>query len=367
MQPMHFLIVKTSSIGDIIQTFPVVEYLKKRDPTCQIDWVVEEEYAPLMRAHPGVARVHTLATRRWRRSIFKKKFFLELLQTVASLKQKSYDVVFDLQGNTKSAFLTQVAKGTHKVGFGWSSSPEWPNYFVTRQRFEVPSGMPIQQRYLSVVQQFFQDTESFEFKNVELILSPEEQKELHFYRRGQERRVMVAFASRWENKCLSFSTLLQFLKQVHDQEKCCFYFATGSEKEKQIAQELASHFSESVVLSKLSFPLWQRLMGEMDLVISVDSAALALCGTTSTPSFSFFGPTKAAVYKPQGKQHRHFQGSCPYQVKFSERCPRLRTCKTGACLKSELSYKDLHGTIPVYEKNSSANECSDASSSCVPR
>jgi heptosyltransferase-1 len=332
---MKFLIVKTSSIGDIIHTFPVVEYLKKRHPECAIDWVAEEEYASLIRAHPGISEVHTLATRRWRRALFQKESYQQLTRTIASLKKTSYDVVFDLQGNTKSAFLTQVAKASRKVGFGWTSSTEWPNYFVTRERFDVAPDLPIQMRYLSVVQQFFKDETPFEPSGIKLELSDQEQQELDSYTAHGQPRIMVAFASKWENKCLSTSTLIEFLKQ----EKGPFYFVCGTEREKETALMLAGEFAGSKVLQNLSFPLWQRLMGKMDLVIAVDSAALALCGTTSTPSFSFFGPTKASVYKPLGEQHRHFQGECPYGVSFSARCPRLRSCKTGACLKgcAELS------------------------------
>jgi heptosyltransferase-1 len=330
---MNFLIVKTSSIGDIVHTFPVAEYLKNRYPMCQIDWIVEEEYASLVQANPHINHVHTLASRRWRRSIFKKNTFPQVTQTISSLKKIVYDAVFDLQGNIKSAFLTQIAKSPKKVGFGWSSSPEWPNYFVTRERFNVDLNLPIQKRYLSVVQQFFKDSEPFEPKGVELQLSAKEQDILVSYRRIGQSRIMVAFASKWENKCLSLPTLIQFLKQVYEQEKCFFYFVSGNVQEKKLADALVEYFPDSTVLQALSFPLWQRLMGEMDLVIAADSAALALCGTTSTPSFSFFGPTLATIYKPLGAQHHHFQAKCPYAVSFSTRCPRLRTCKTGACLK----------------------------------
>lgn len=331
---MNFLIVKTSSIGDIIHTFPVVQYLKARSPNCTIDWVVEEEYASLVRSHPDVATVYTVGSRRWRRHLFKKKSYQELIQFISLFKKKPYDAVFDLQGNTKSAFLTQIAKSSHKVGFGWNSSPEWPNYFVTRQRFEVSQGLPIQQRYLSVVQQFFNDETPFIPQGIELNLTEHETEELKRYPKQNGPSVMVAFASRWENKCLAQETLTAFLKDLYAEEKCCFYFVSGNREEKEEADQLAQQFPESLSLQGLSFPLWQRIMGQMDLVIAVDSAALALCGTTSTPSFSFFGPTKASVYKPIGAQHHHYQGTCPYQVNFAARCPRLRTCPTGACLKS---------------------------------
>lgn len=329
---MYYLIVKTSSIGDIIQTFPVVDYLHEKDPGCMIDWIVEEEYAPLLRSYPGLSSVLTVATRRWRHCLIEKKSFQELKQTLSCLRKHRYNVLFDLQGNTKSGLITQMASAQKKVGFGWSSISEWPNYFATRQRFEVGLDISIQRRYLSVVEQFFHEQTPFQPKKIELQLSAEDSAKLIELRRASRSRIMVAFASKWENKCLLLSTWLQFLGNLYQQENPIFYFVSGTAQEKQMADRLAAEFPESFSLQGLSFPLWQRLMGEMDLVIAVDSAALALCGTTSTPSFSFFGPTQASVYKPLG-QHYHFQGECPYQVKFSARCPKLRTCPTGACLK----------------------------------
>jgi heptosyltransferase I len=330
---VKYLIVKTSSIGDIIQTFPVVEYLKNQDPSATIDWVVEEEYASLLRSHPDISHVLPMATRRWRRRLLGKKITQELKEVITSLRKETYDVVFDLQGNTKSALATSLVRAKKKVGFGWASVPEWPNYFATRIHFGVPQGIPIQQRYLSIIQQFFADPTSFEPKGARLCLSPEDEKELARLKIEGSKHVMVAFASKWNNKGLSFEVWLEFLKMVEAKEQCIFYFVSGTAQEKEIAGRLSKHFPKSCSLQPLSFPLWQRLMGEMDLVIAVDSAALALCGTTTTASFSFFGPTQAAVYKPIGAHHHHHQGQCPYHVPFSARCPKLRTCPTGACLK----------------------------------
>lgn len=331
---MKFLIVKTSSLGDIIHTFPVVDYLRKKVPGCHIDWVVEEEYLELVRSHPRVTRVLPIATRRWRRALLQKRSFSELRQARSSLKETCYDAIFDLQGNTKSAFITANAKGLKKVGYSLSSAPEWLSCLATYERYHVSPELPIQHRYLSIVQQFFKDVQPFEPQGVELQLTLQENEKLASYRAGGQTRIMVAFASKWENKCLSLPTLVEFLKYVYEEEASVFYFVCGTDSEKRVADELASHFPESMVIQQPSIPLWQRMMSEMNLVVAVDSAALALCGTTKAPSFSFFGPTKASVYKPVGTQHQHFQGECPYGVSFTARCPRLRSCATGACLKS---------------------------------
>lgn len=330
---MNYLIIKTSSIGDIVQTFPVVDYLRTKDPGCYIDWIVEEEYVPLLKAHPHLTTVLTTATRRWRRCLIEKRSFQELCQTITALRKTSYDVVFDLQGNTKSGVITQMARSKQKVGFGWESTAEWPNFFTTNRRFNVAEELPVQRRYLSLVEQFFQDPIPFQPRGVELCLNSEEEARIAELKKSDTPRIMVAFASKWKNKTLSLATWQQFLQTVYEQKKCHFYFVSGTSQEQEMASQLASNFPNSASFQGLSFPLWQRMMCEMDLVIAVDSAALALCGTTQVPSFSFFGPTQANAYKPLGPQHHHFQGTCPYHIDFPARCPRLRSCPTGACLK----------------------------------
>ena len=105
----------------------------------------------------------------------------------------------------------------------------------------------------------------------------------------------------------------------------------------------------------MSLPLWQHFMYLVDGVISVDSAALHLCGTTTTPSFSLFGPSSALAYRPLGSKHDAFQGTCPYGTTFDKRCPSLRTCETGACLK-EVSPDVLFGQFQQFWNNLSKSE-----------
>jgi heptosyltransferase I len=332
---MNFLIVKTSSIGDVIQTFPILEYIKKRYPSAVIDWVIENEYLPLVQSHPSVRKAIPFHSRTWRKALFPLATWREIKQFSQRLRQEKYDILFDLQGNTKSALITTLAAAKEKVGLGWKSVREFPNFFATHKHIDIDESLQIQQRYLQIVQKFFGDADPFTPQGVALKLTPEEENRLASLLALGAPRVMVACGSRWTNKQLSEKTLSEFLQKMAAEENPYFYLIWGSPEEKETADRLQELFpGRSRSFGKLSFPLWQALMRGMDLVIAVDSAALALCGTTQTPSLSFFGPSVAAVYKPLGDHHKAWQGSCPYGQKFESRCPLLRSCKTGACLKS---------------------------------
>jgi heptosyltransferase-1 len=66
----RFLIVKTSSMGDVVHALPLASDLARRFPNAAIDWLVEESFAAIPRMHGAVDRVITVAVRRWRRAPF---------------------------------------------------------------------------------------------------------------------------------------------------------------------------------------------------------------------------------------------------------------------------------------------------------
>ncbi len=348
---MNFLIVKTSSIGDVIQTFPVLEYLKKRYPHAVIDWVIEKEYLSLVQSHPLVRRAIPFSSRTWRKALLPLSTWKQMKEFSQLLRQENYDILFDLQGNTKSGLITGLAKAKEKVGLGRKSVAEFPNLFATTRRIDVDGSVQVQQRYLQVVQKFFSDEAVFIPEGVDLKLQPLEESKLASLRVSEGPKIMVACGSHWSNKKLAETTLEELIRKIATQENAYFYFISGSPAEKEIANHLHRLFPQSQSVGGLSFASWQALMREMDLVIAVDSAALALCGMTKTPSLSFFGPSHAAVYKPLGDHHVAWQGTCPYGQKFTTRCPLLRTCKTGACIKSASTDQLLENVIQLSRQN----------------
>lgn len=331
----QFLIVKTSAIGDVIQSFQVIEALKMRYPSCLIDWVVEKGIAPLVEAHPHLDRVLVIDSKKWRKNWLAHR--KEVRQFRKTLRQKQYDALFDLQGNAKSGAVNVMARARKKVGYSWNSVSERPNYFSTNVHLPISTTGNVRCRYMRLVEDFLGVEQECMKAPLQLHLTREE--EVHLQRFKQlgfsEPRLMICFGSNWENKRLSKETLLGFLQLLDDKLAPTFFFVFGNEEEKKIADALEREFSRSShSIGGMSLPLWQRCMQEVNGVISVDSAALHLCGTTRTPSFSIFGPSSALAYKPLGENHRAFQGGCPYNVSFDKRCPQLRTCSTGACMKT---------------------------------
>jgi heptosyltransferase I len=334
--PSSILLVKTSSLGDVIQTFPALQYLRARFPQVTIDWVVEKQGVSLLSACSLISNVIAIDTKAWRSSLSACK---GLLGVITHLRSKNYDLLFDLQGNTKSACVTFLAKAKEKIGFDSNHIQERINLLATTRKIPLAKKLNAQMKYLQLVQHYFNDNAIFIPKPVFMKLTLSEKNRLEALlshkHLNKPVRFMVAAYSRWPNKEMQMETLCSLLTHISTQCNACFVFVYHTAIEKQQANCMVQRFqSQSLSVGDLSVPLWQNLMGKMDGVISVDSAALHLCATTNTPSFSIFGPSLADSYRPMGSQHFSVQGSCPYKLQFESRCPFLRKCATGSCLKS---------------------------------
>ena len=120
---MRILLVKTSSLGDVIHNLPVVTDLCAHFPGAAIDWVVEEGFAEIPGLHPGVRRVIPVALRRWRKSLFAAATWREMRTFRAELKEQSYDLVIDTQGLLKSALIARMARGK-RCGYAATAARE---------------------------------------------------------------------------------------------------------------------------------------------------------------------------------------------------------------------------------------------------
>ncbi len=346
------LLVRTSAIGDVVQTFPVIEYLRGKFPVARIDWVVEKGIAPLLRQlkgdrseRPLIDQVIEVETKKWVRSPWLKQSRAAFKDFVQLLRKNEYDVVFDLQGNSKSALVTMLARGKDKVGFGWHSVREKPNVIATTHRFEFPLDLNIREKYLKLAQAYYGDSFPFVSRGITFHLSIAESERLqglllepvmqHSF------KLMVAVGSKWNNKKFADDTLISLLKEAQACANAALVLIYGNAEEKLFAEKLLSTFpNNTMAVGELTLPLWQSLMRYVDGIIAVDSAALHFAGTTQTPSFSVFGPTLASIFKPLEQQHHVFQGSCPYGKTFHKQCPILRSCATGACMRN-LTFEQL--------------------------
>ncbi len=134
------LLVKTSSMGDVIHNLPAATDICRHVADARIDWVVEEGFAGIPALHPGVARVIPVAVRRWRKTPFSRAVVSEILAFGRRLRQESYDCVLDTQGLIKSALVARWARG-ERCGYAWGSAREPLASLFYDKRLAVPRNL----------------------------------------------------------------------------------------------------------------------------------------------------------------------------------------------------------------------------------
>lgn len=150
---MKILVVKLSSLGDVVQTIPVVEDIFNNVPGASIDWVVEEDFAPLVKRVHGIRRVLPMAERRWRKSRFDTTTQQQRAAFMVKLQSENYDAVIDFQGLIKSALVARKARlapGGFRATFGNASeacSYEWPVRFMLNRAIPMPRRIHAVARY----------------------------------------------------------------------------------------------------------------------------------------------------------------------------------------------------------------------------
>jgi heptosyltransferase-1 len=107
---LKILIVKLSSLGDVVHAMPAVQDIRRALPQAQIDWVVEKGFAPLVQRCAGVRRVIPCELRRWRKAPLAATTRAEWKAFKTELQAEAYDAVIDLQGLTKSALVAWLAR-----------------------------------------------------------------------------------------------------------------------------------------------------------------------------------------------------------------------------------------------------------------
>lgn len=135
---MRILLVKTSSLGDVIHNLPVVSDIRRHFPDAAVDWCVEESFAAIPRLHPAVGEIVPVAIRRWRKKLFQVQTWREFGAFGRQMQAHRYDAVIDTQGLLKSAWLARRARGPLS-GYAADSAREPVAARFYERHFSVPT------------------------------------------------------------------------------------------------------------------------------------------------------------------------------------------------------------------------------------
>lgn len=304
------LIIKTSSMGDILHTLPALTDAGKKLSHVSFDWVVEESFMEIPKWHPLVDKVMPIAWRRLRKKPLELFSRGELFTFLKELRKIKYDYIIDAQGLIKSAMITRFARG---LRCGLDKHSAWEKlaslayqrkiqvlptqHAITRMRqiFSRSLGYPLEDS-LPDYQVTFAKTLATKKQPYLLFIHGTTWKTKEWPEKYWQQ--LVALASK------KFSVLLPW----------------GNETERLRAQNIAASHQNVEVLPPTSLTQIANLLSHACGVVSVDTGLSHLAAALSVPTVSLYGPTDPNEVGTLGKHQRHLVASFVCSPCFRKEC-----------------------------------------------
>jgi heptosyltransferase-1 len=313
----QILLVKLSSLGDVLHTLPTLEALRRTYPKAHITWLVETAYAPLLSGHPALDEVW-VAPRLRPKEILCASNPATLGRLIRQLCSRPYDLVLDLQGLLKSAVWVALARSPRKVGYDRTREL---SYLPLTDR--VPPFDPeahAVRRYLNLAHHLGASPAPPRFR---LGLEAADISGLIPGKTGRPLAVLHPGA-RWPSKLwppASWARLAEWLAQQGFQVA-----VTGSGADRELAAGIAA-LSQAQVLNLAGSTTLAQLAGilrKARLAVTTDTGAMHLAAALQTPVAAIFGPTAPWRTGPFGEGHQVVRLKLECSPCFRRQCPEPR-------------------------------------------
>lgn len=300
---MRVLLIKTSSLGDVIHTLPALTDAMGALPGIQFDWVVEEGFAEIPTWHPAVANVIPVAIRRWRKNPWQTLKNGEWRQFKQRLRDTRYDLVIDAQGLLKSAWLTRYVKAPI-AGLDKTSARE-P---MAARFYDRPFAVARGQHAVERLRQLFGQALGYQVP-----------AGLGDYGLDRSRLltatndapfVLFLHGTTWDTKHWPELYWRQLAERMIGQG-LEVRLPWGNPAEKARAERIADGLDNAVVLPKLNLAGVARVLASAQGCVAVDTGLGHLAAALDVPTLSLFGPTNPGLTGAYGRSQVHLAAEYP--------------------------------------------------------
>lgn len=296
---MKVLVVKTSSMGDIIHTFPAVTDLRRHRPDIEIGWCVEAPFAEIVALHPAVERIHRVALRTWRKSRLSPATRKVIRQTAAEMRAEKYDVALDAQGLMKSAFAARLS-GAPVWGLGFGSARESVIALRYAKRFRVDKNLHAIDRTRLLFGAAFGYTPDLDSLDYGLGQCASDRPAS-----GAPTAFLLHGTSRDDKKwpTASWVDLARELAR-----RGYTPVATWSDDaEKAVAGEISAQVPEAVIIDNSPLGEIARAIARSDVVIGADTGLVHLASAFERPTVAIFLASQPELTRPLGRRSAHVE------------------------------------------------------------
>jgi lipopolysaccharide heptosyltransferase I len=293
----RFLIVRLSSIGDIVHALPAAAALAETFPQAQIHWVVEKRHALLLDGNPHLHRILVLDTLGWRKHLTSSATWHEIRNGVGDLRQTLYDAALDFQGLWKSAVVAWLSRARERIGFAgpWLREPSAGVLYT--QRVLPREHVHVVEENLALVERLGARTERWQFP-----LPRNEQDDAYIERQlaawDSGNFAIVNPGGGWRSKCWSPENYAALIREWAGARRGPILL-TGSPSEEPLINEIlrgagspCARYFPTTLLQFIALARRARLF------IGGDTGPLHLAAAVGTPIVGIYGPTDPARNGP---------------------------------------------------------------------
>jgi len=326
-----FLIIKPSSLGDIIHALPVAAAIKAGIPDARIDWVAGKGYEEILEGNPAIRSVITFD----RGMLRGKGRAASLLRLIKELRRERYDAVIDLQGLIRSALMAITSRSPRRIGFG--NAREGAPFFYT-DKITVPEGaIHAVDRYMLALAALGLKPGPVAGFHISISTDDEARADAVLRKKGirpGEPFIAVTPSARWTAKRWPLDRFIE-VSELILKEKGIKYILLGSSRDKELfkgAAPVNSAFGET------SLKGLAAVLKRAKVLLTNDSGPMHIAAAVGTPVAAIFGPTDPCRTGPYGKGHRVITAGMECSPCFRRECSGVK-CLTGVTV--EQVYNDI--------------------------
>jgi heptosyltransferase-1 len=287
----RILLVRLSSLGDVLHTFPAVTDLARALPGAALDWVAEEAYVSLVRMHPAVAHAIPFALRRWRRGLLRAGTWREIGAFRHALRDRRYDAVIDAQGLVKSAVVADLARGpVHGYTRATAREPLAARFY--RYTHDLPFEVHVVERYRCLFAQAlgYAPAAAIDYG----IVAPPRPAAAP----AAPYCVLVHSTAR-ADKLWSEGAWIELGRGLEARGLICV-LPWGDTAERERADRLAASLGRAVVPPRLALMEAVGLVGHATAVVGVDTGLMHFAAALGTPVVGVYCDSEPSQARPLG-------------------------------------------------------------------
>lgn len=337
---MKILLIKLSAIGDVVQTLPALEAIKKLYPAGDITWIVEEAAAGILEGHPLIDRVLVSRRKALTGMLKHPRTFMRglggIIRFFHELRATRYDIAVDFQGLFKSGILIGLARAKRKIGFDGTRELSYlflderlPAYDIDKHALE---------RYLDVARYLgAHDPPPTCTLPIEHEISRMRQRTAVIKEVGKP-LVVINPVARWKTKLWRESNFVELADRLVLEKKAAVIF-TGSAADRDVNLRIISRMKQPAEnwAGETSLKELAALAALSDLFITTDTGPMHLAAAAGAKVLALFGPTAPWRTGPYGKSQITVRTGIECSPCFKRTCEDNVRCMEGISVEDVMS------------------------------